>query len=205
MTTQQDFYLDKGMRGFIVNTAKREFWKVASYYEFADLVQDGYVCYYRCWNRYVGKERYNHAGEVCRFLPKVSPDKIARQHFMSLVQRAFFNHISTLASKRMGLHEQPVSSLLSEEASSETEVWDKLLPSTPEEGTLRTLLASAPAEIKQLAMLLASDGLSLLGFERKRKGRRLLRETTNEFYCRITGLDPAKYDLVGQVRAYFRS
>lgn len=194
MTTkqQQDPYLDKGMKGFIVNVARKEFWKVASYYEFQDLVQDGYLCYSKC------KQRLHARLQV------ENPTKEQRREVQAFVARAFFNHISTLASKRMGVHEQPVSSLLSEEANSETELWDKLLPSTPEEGTLRTLLASAPAEIKQLAMLLASDGLSLLGFERKRKGRRLLRETTNEYYCRLVGRNPETDDLVGRVRAYFR-
>ena len=193
MTTKPDLFLDAGMRGFIVNTAKREYWRVAELCDYDDLVQDGYLCYAKCKRTYLDHRK------------DLTGSKGERRWFQSLVKTTFFNHISTRASKHKGVSVKAVSQLPAAEAMSENELWDTLMPSTPEEGTLRTLLASAPAEIRQLAMLLASDGLSLLGFERKRKGRRLLRETTNEFYCRITGLDPAKYDLVGQVRAYFRT
>jgi hypothetical protein len=192
MTTAPDLFLDAGMRGFIVNTAKREYWRVAELVDFEDLIQDGYVCYYKCFRRYTD------------ITSAKNPTKDQRRHFQSLVKTTFFNHISTLAAKHKGVSVKAVSQLPAAEAMSENEVWDTLMPSTPEEGTLRALLASAPAEIKQLAMLLASDGLSLLGFERKRKGRRLLRETTNEFYCRLLGRNPEQEDIVGRVRAYFR-
>ena len=192
MTTTPDLFLDAGMRGFIVNTAKREYWRVAELCDYDDLVQDGYFCYAKCRQRYLDTRK------------DLTGTKAERRWFQSLVKTTFFNHISTLAAKHKGVSVKAVSQLPAAEAMSENELWDTLMPSTPEEGTLRTLLASAPAEIKQLAVLLASDGLSLLGFERKRKGRRLLRETTNEYYCRLIGKNPEADDIVGRVRAYFR-
>ncbi len=210
MTAQQnDPYLDAGMKGFIVNTAKKEFWKVASYYEFADLVQDGYLCYYRCRAAYIGKQKFDCFGKPCRFLPKTNPDRIAQRHFMALVGRAFYNHISTLATKRMRVHEQPLAHLDFKShgewtSDDHAQTWDKLLPPQLEEASIYTLLVNAPAEIKQLAQLLVRDGLDLLKFERKRVHRRLLRETTNEFYCRLLGVDATKRNLVEELKAYFR-
>ena len=184
-----DAYLDEGMRGFIFNTAKKEFWKVASYYEFDDLVSDGYVCFYKCRKRLHERLLVNN------------PTKDQRREVQAFVARAFFNHISTLATKRMGVHEMPEASLSTDD---DQNVFEELLPPQMEEATLLTLLASAPAELKQLIQLLVSDGLSLLKFERKRVGRRLVRETSNEFYCRLLGVDPEKNNLVEQLRAYFQ-
>lgn len=184
-----DPYLDPGLRGSIVNIARKEFWKVASYYEFDDLVADGYLCYYKCRKNLHARLRVAH------------PTKDQRKEVQAFVTRAFYNHISTLASKRMGVHEQPVSALVGETETA-TQFWDKLVQQ-PEQASMLALVTNAPAEIKQLVTLLVSDGLDLLKFDRKRVGRRSLRETNNEFYCRILGKDPTTTDMVGQLRQYF--
>jgi hypothetical protein len=196
MSVQNDAYLDAGMRGFIVNTAKREFWKVAGWYEFEDLVQDGYLCFYKCRQR------------LHKRLLVDSPTKEQRREVQAYVKTAFFNHISTLASKRMAVREITLSNLIQHVHTDQgdvrnADVWNDLAPPQMEEATLLTMLTSAPAEIKQLVQLLVSDGLDLLKFERKRTKRRLLRETTNEYYCRILNLDPKQHDIVEQLKDYF--
>lgn len=191
-----DPYLDDGMRGWIVNAARKEYWRVQQVTDLDDLIQDGYVCFYKCRNRYVGKKT-NH-----NYLPPKHPTKDHLRHFQSLVKTAFFNHISTLAAKHEGVNVYAVSQVKKEETVADAAVWDKFLHQ-PEQASVATLILNAPQEIKQLVTLLVSDGLDLLKFERKRKGRRALRETNNEFYCRLLGMDPAKTDMVGKLRDYF--
>lgn len=72
--------MDRGVRGWIMNTTKLNFWRVAGWYEFDDLVQDGFLHYQRIVTK------YSHVKE-----PK---------QMMSLFQRAFTNHIHDLAKKR---------------------------------------------------------------------------------------------------------
>jgi hypothetical protein len=184
-------YLDEGMRGWIVNAARREFWRVQELCDLADLVQDGYLCFAKCARAY----------------PELSlvttPSKDQRRQFQALVKTAFANHVSTLAVKHKGVSVRAVSQISVDPASATDAVWDKIAPPQQEEATLLTLLASAPAEIAQLAQLLAADGLDVLRFKRTRTRRRALRETTNEYFCRLLGLDPAHHDLRAKVKAYF--
>lgn len=188
----KDPYLDAGMKGWIVNTAKREYWRVTELCDLQDLVQDGYLCYAKCRCAY----------------PKLSgvknPTKDHRRQFQALVSMAFANHISSLAVKHKGVSVQAVSQLMRAGEIDDGTLLEQLMPSQPEQATFLALLASAPAEIKQLIELLISDGLDLLKFERKRTHRRLLRETTNEFYCRILHLDPITHNIAEQIRTYFR-
>lgn len=176
-----DEFLDAGMRGFIVNTARQNFWRVASWYEFDDLVQDGYLCYYKCRRRYT--------------------EVTDRPHFMSLVKTAFTNHIMTLGTKHNAISEQAISQMGSEDA--EGDLLERLGPATPESTSLLVLLANAPAELQQLITALVGEGAEKLGFQRKKEFRRHIRETTNEYYCRLLGKDPETADLVGELRAYF--
>jgi len=188
---KDDPFLDEGARGYIVNTAKREFWKMAEWYELDDLIADGYLCYYRCRTRYLPR--------IQKHEPTLAGQK---KWLMALVKRAFFNHISTLASKRMAVHERAVSQFPKFEAAGTNAAWDALLPSQPEEGTFMTLLASAPAELKQLIQLLVQDGADLLKFDRKRAKHFMVRETTNEFYARVLGVSEDT-DIVGKLKAHF--
>ena len=193
--TETSAFLDPGMKGFIVNTANREHWRVAQIYPgsdgLQDLIQDGYICFYKCVRAY----------------PQISsvkiPTKDQRRHFQALVKTAFTNHIHTLAAKRKGVTEVVVSQIPQHAEVDGQVVWDKLLPSQPETATFTALIANAPAEIKQLVELLVGDGMGILGFKRTKKRRRALRETNNEFYCRILGLDATKVDMVGRLKEYF--
>ena len=193
-----DDYLDAGMKGWIVNTARKEYWRVQQLCDIEDLIQDGYVCFAKCRNRYVGTHTKGRT-----YLPPKNPTKDHLRHFQSLVKTTFSNHISTLAAKHKGVNVLAVSQVKKVETTADSVVWDKFLPQQAEQASLYSLVKNAPEEIKQLVTLLVSDGLDLLKFERKRVGRRAIRETNNEFYCRLLHLDPAKTDMVGQLREYF--
>jgi hypothetical protein len=75
--------MDQGVRGYIINTAKRNFWRVAEYYEFEDLLQDGAVVWARIVARY----------------PNVTEPK----QRMGLFKVAFANHIHDLSKEKSKL------------------------------------------------------------------------------------------------------
>src|SRR6185312_11865843 len=137
---RDDIFLDAGMRGWIVRTAKREYWRVAQLCDFPDLVQDGYLCYAKCRRAYLDPR------------PDLTGTRDEKRWFQSLVKTTYTNHIHTLAAKHKGVSELPASQLAADD-SGEDAVWARL-PSQPELGTLQALVASAPAEIKQLMILL---------------------------------------------------
>lgn len=189
---ENDPYLDEGMVGYIENTARREHWRLAEIYPgedgIRDLVQDGYFLYYKCKRRYVD----------VRDDLTASPDE--KRWFQALIRTAFTNHIFTLAAKRKGVSERPVSAFLPE-GEEYGDIFDRNLPPQPEMGTLMAMLSKAPEEIKQLIKLLA-QGPDVV-FQRRKVGRRSVRETTNELYCRLIGADPQARDMVAELRAYF--
>lgn len=197
MKVTNDPFLDAAMRGWIFNTARANFWRVSSWYEFDDLVADGYLCYYKCRSRY-------------DFLTvKKHPLPEDKRRFMGLVQAAFTNHITDLANRRTVTPELALSSCFEDDYS--TDQLTELLPPQQEEATLRVLLASAPKELVDLVKLLAQEGRETVKYVRSRLHRqdngqlrkgRPLRETTNEYYCRRLGLNSQTTDLISLVRAY---
>lgn len=196
-----DPLLDAGMRGYIIKTVSREYWRVANLYEFDDLVMEGYLCYCKCKKAAMnatlasGGPAYPASGV---------PTKAQRRNFQVLFSTAFANHISSLSAKQKGGSEYPMSQLIGDDSSAE-EFADQHLVPQPELGTFMALLANAPAELKQLIQILALDGQDLFVFKRRRNKRRHIRETSNEFYCRILGLDPKEVDIAGKLKAYFGS
>lgn len=71
--------MDQGVRGWIFNTSKKNFWRVAEYYEFDDLLQDGAMVYARVAKRYPGLET---------------------KQLMALFKTAFNNHIHDLSKEK---------------------------------------------------------------------------------------------------------
>lgn len=210
---RSDPYLDKGMRGYIHATALKEFWKVANWYDDpADLVQDGYLCFAKCRARYV------HELGV---LPATHPTRDQRRHMMTLVKTTFSRYIQhVLAAKTRDGHEVPVSQLASAGEEGPDGPWAVLGASSAQDGeaSLVDLLRSLPEELQQLVVVLAGDGTEALGVcsdrlrvretdggtRRVTRHRRRLRETTNQYYCRLVGLDPTTHDLAGQVRSMIK-
>jgi hypothetical protein len=199
----KDVYLDHGLRGWIINTARKECWRLPRWYEPHDLVQDGFVCYCKCRDKYALKDpEPGHPP-----LNTDTPNEVQRRHFMALVKTAFYNHIMTLSSNFAASQEEalPESGPADERATLE-----KLLPPQPEEASLRVALASAPAELKDVVERLLRDGVEGTAYVRSRlyvegnrvrRGRRALRETTSQFWRRVLG----DANLPKEIAAYLQS
>lgn len=191
-------YLDEGTERWLHATARRNLWRVSAWYDYDDLVQDGYVCFQKC---------VNHYGRLQR---KRRPKKNDRRNFMALVKRTFENHIHDLATAHNDQRvEKTVSAFISNDIIS-TEAWLERHGSVEEAlGDVTTLVRNAPREIKKLIELLASDVRLHPPYERK-KARGKPRETNNEYWCRVLNdldpmlkLDPNKVDIEERCRRYF--
>jgi hypothetical protein len=196
---QDDPYLDAGVRGWIVTTARKNYWKVASWYEITDLIQDGYLCYAKCRARFIPQED----------TPEPTHDD--RKRFMAFFQMAYINQITDLANSRTKTPETAMAGL-SEKQADAVEAW----ASSASElggGSLSLLLTQAPAEIMEMLKLILVDGVANGPYLKSRlrkkllpnganprmvKGRRALRETTEEHYDRCLG----RTGVVAQLRAY---
>lgn len=123
--------LDAGLRGWIVNYAKKNYWRVPDHYSLDDLIQEGYVCYCKC------NLRYRHVRE--------------QKHFMALVKRTFANHIHDLASERTA---KPPETLAEPDSPS-------LIQVEYSDAMIYTLLTQLPAELKRLVKILLEDSRNI--------------------------------------------
>ncbi len=197
----EDPYLDAGIRGYIVTTARTNAKRIAGQ-DVADLVQEGYVVYYHCRARYVGRRPTRRAdGRLRRAIPAKNPDAAARRHFMSLFKRALHNRLATMATRQSAYSELNITDLApTDDLIAAT--WESVLPVEAEVATASVLLASAPREIKQLFALLIDDALRLSGYRRYGHGRLAKRDTNNRYWCRLLGL-PIGTDLEAAVEQHF--
>lgn len=167
--------IDEGAERWLKSKAAKEHWRVASWYELVDLIQDGYVCWYKCANRYC----------------KVTEVK----HLMSLFKRTFCNHIHDLARAKM-LESQAIV------PNDDDEVPDVADYSAFDDVQLRARLKEAPAHVAEILSRLTDDAfLKAL----RKPHRRFLdgtRQTTNEKLCGMVNLDPAEVRLQADLVTY---
>jgi hypothetical protein len=193
-----DPYLDAGLVGWMVNTARKHYWKVASHYEFEDLIQDGYLCFAKA------RKGFKYTMEV--------PDHDNRKMFMAFFQMAFINHITDLQKDPRSQRQELVAADLSEDQSKAVESWAS---SASELGnaSLSLMLAQAPAEILEILKLILIDGAAEVPYLKTRlrkkvlpngvtprmvRGKRAIRETTEQHYDRCLG----RKGVVAQLRNY---
>lgn len=161
------------IEGWVVNFISKSVWRVSPQFDFDDLYQDAYLLFLVCCDRY--------------------PTVIEAPHFMRLIQTCLRNHVHDLASARTnrseismiqmgpGGEEVDIASLRGERC----EKMDQLM--------LDLALEDAPESVRKLVQELVDAP------KRPRKKRRLgVRETTNEFLCRIAGC--AKWDISSYLR-----
>lgn len=72
--------MDDGARLWMLKTVRAEFWRIAGWCDFEDVIQDGAVCYWTIRRRY--------------------PQAKSQPHIMALFKRAFRNHLTNLARSR---------------------------------------------------------------------------------------------------------
>ena len=160
--------------------AHKNFWRVAAWYDFDDLIQDGQLYYYKIVARYT-----NHGERYRR-----------RKHIMRLFQVSLVNHVNTLSKKKTLQTEDTFSLFLTSPDDTE----DRLLERHDAIDTGPVILAGAPNHVKSALVAIVNDLRRLkMPYRRYANGTR---ETTNQRLCRIAGLDPQRIDLVDELKYY---
>lgn len=168
--------MDQGARGWVIKTVQENFWRVADYYEFDDLVQDSWVV----WNRIV--TRY--------------PDVTDIKQRMALFKRAFHNHIHDVSKKRT----KHLSRYTVEADVGVSLDFLRDVPDANQDPDLVLMIKQLPPKILRMLERLYAEGrehphrLRIDG----------TRETTNERLCRLAGLDASKRNVRAAVLAYAR-
>lgn len=168
--------------GWIYNHATKNFWRVASWYELDDLVQDGLMKAYGCLERYG--------------IPGVDIDP---PHFMALVKSAFHNHIGDLL--RHSRPEQELTSHVGDMAAdNETEGGYLDRASEPESPAqeLAAFISGMPEALRRAVLL-------YLNTPEKLRPRRVHLEDDTTFEAkilqRLAGF-PKRFDFETELRAY---
>ena len=189
--------MDFGARHWLVKTARANYWRVSSWVELDDLIQDGYVLWFRLI------EHYDEVTEL--------------KHMMSLFQRSYTNYLHDLskfrtrdvvtieANLRVNLEKRidrgAVPELQPDEVANELEASNGDYALTTELETMMDL-GVPPTEVAAFFELFQSEeGLRRLRARyRRRKGG--VRETFNQRLCRLLGFDATEVDVVGSLRSY---
>jgi hypothetical protein len=178
MVQRNDRYLDKGLQVWIARTAKRNFWRVASWYDLDDLIQDGYIVWARVRAKY--------------------PD-LQMAQFVALFKISYINRIHNLANKRTrSISEVSFDAVVTPDGEA-LDTGDVGVGLVPEEGTLAVKLAQAPLCVTRfLAAFETEAGRRALQGQLRQTSRH--KETINERLCRVAGVDPEAIDMVWEVK-----
>lgn len=171
--------LDAGMVGWLHSYARSNFWRVSSWYDYEDLVQDGFLCYAICLEKYalVVKEK---------------------EHFMALLKRTYWNHVTDLSVRRTRLNETPACDLAVDDDGS---YFENLVGGKPDDVSFAAIIRDAPNDVAAVLKIIITDvGLATLRKSYRRKDG--TRETLNERLCKLVGFDPDVIDLSHRVRMY---
>jgi hypothetical protein len=173
--------MDRKTKQWLANTSSRNYWRVCSYYDIDDLIQDGMLIYHRVTQKYKGSGK--------------SP-----AHILNTYKASFKNHIHDLANKRT---RQPVELQLLSMSPDDNDYSERFVPGVPEMQTLAAKIAKAPVRVREVLQLFASDDEC----KRMRAPYRVRidgqRETLNDRLCRLAGFDPDIVDLVSSLKIYF--
>lgn len=164
--------MDKGVRGWIKNTASKNFWRVAEYYEFEDLVQDGGLVYARIVSRYPG---------------------LNQKQLMALFKTAYINHIHDLSKKASRIEyvreaemPHPLAFLLEGE-------------DADQDPDFAFIIRQLPASIARVISRMNNEGRGHPFRRRPDLSRETSNERACRL---AGGLDPSKRDIREAVRAY---
>lgn len=181
--------MDRSARAWLVTVVANHYWRVAHWYDFEDLLQDGHMVWWRVIQKY-----------------ETEPGRVrSRGHLMRLFKTSFLNHIHQLSKdatcRRVEVRAEDV---VPEAEGDAQDLWSRLGWSH-DAGEYARLIAEAPATVKPLitALLFGPPSRALRALYRVNPDG--TRETTNERLCRLVGIDPATMDLATELRSYLRS
>jgi hypothetical protein len=166
--------------GWAANYIKKNYWRVAGYLEFEDLIQDAY------WKFLVCRDAYPHV--------------IEPQHFMALFKKAYINHFTDLSNARTATPDYiPLQRHPNVDANKAENIEVDVVGELNNAGPVLVAFSELPEEARMLLDKLFEISAEQIegGKDKKtRIGRGLfLRETTNECLCRLVGADPKKINL----------
>lgn len=168
-------FMDAGARNWMYKFVNKQYWRVAAWVEYDDLIQDGYGEYYEVLKRY--------------------PQAIEASHKMRLFQLCFRSKIEDLVRANTKQVDDARSDIL------DVYTGDAVL--LPDFSNLHVLLIKAPQLIKEALQLLTNEKTREAlqqPFAKYDNGRR---ETLNERWCLLMGRDPSKLDIVKELKTYF--
>ena len=168
-------FMDQGARNWLYKYARKQYWRVAAWIDYDDLIQDGYAEYCEVLKRY--------------------PQAVEPSHKMRLFQLCFRSRIEDLVRANTKQIDDARSDIV--------DLNDNASMIIPDFSTLHALLIKAPAEIKAALALLADDKAReelQKPFVKYDNGRR---ETLNQRMCNLLGIDYHKIDLVKDIKTYF--
>ena len=180
MTRRSPRFLDKGMRGWLVTMARKNYWRVAAWMDLDDLIAEGFLAYAICRAKY--------------------DDRVAnKRHFMALVQITFINQITDLANDRTAQPEIAASQLGNPD-DPEGDPFESWLGGMDGDQELCALLSTAPIEIRRLLQLAGSPEWADIMSKPLRRRPGGGRETIYERLSRLVGLPEGGLDIQERVR-----
>lgn len=195
--------MDKAARAWLVTVTADHFWRVASWYEFEDLLQDGMMTWYRIVEKYE-----TNTGRVR-----------SRPHLMKLFKRSFLNHIHDLSrNKRVARVEvkaddvkpnrvgQSLARSMDREGSEGEplavfDVWGAL-GCNVDLGEYARMIVDAPVALRSLLQALIFGAGTRASQSEYRVRTDGTRETTNARLCRLVGANPDSVELADELRAF---
>jgi hypothetical protein len=172
--------IDERAKAWLIAVARDHYWRVASWYEFSDLVQDGIVVWYRIVKHY-----------------ETDRDRVRRRaHIMRLFKTSYLNHIHNLSIRRTkaAFEVKAIDALSPTDVDSNDDIWTTA-GKTRDLGEYDRLIAEAPVMLKPLLRKLLADGPSLRMQAAYRVMPKGYRETLNERLCKIVGANPQQQNL----------
>lgn len=169
-----DIFPDAGAKAWLYKYAKRNYWRVAAWIDFDDLVQDGYNAYYETRMRY--------------------PKAVEPAHIQSLFQLVFRSKIEDLVRANTKQIDTARSDIV--------EIYEPTQVLKTNVADFNAMIVKAPDIIKQAILLITERANEVLAkpFTTDSRGHR---ETLNERLCSFLKLDPKDVDIVSDMRAYF--
>lgn len=191
------FTIDKSAQRWLFKTAHKHYWRVQSWYELDDLIQDGYMTWCMVVSRYADSVR-----ERCKDLPEHKRTDAMIEVMMSLFTRSYINHIHDLATKRTRIAETVIADLVSDGQTYDRYL-DKILADEATTSEEAELVNCAPDGVREVLQLYTNEPDSPKINAKFRIRRDGSRESLNERLCRLAGVD-GSVDLVSSVKAYLR-
>jgi len=189
-------HIDEGAVAWMHKHARANFWRVARWYDFDDLIQEGYSVWYRLVDKYCFPEKPYKTTKGNVMPPRDHKPVTERKHIMSLFKLSYTQHVHDLANRRTFECEDVVSSLIAVDQSP-MPFWERVFPFADDFASLIT--HAEPAVRAALLAIDAMDAKELRSKDRVRlKGKT---ETLNTRVCKRAGLDPS-VDILACLRSY---